>query len=170
MVCELVGVPEQDSQKLRVWTDALLRSFDSTEDAEGLAERQAEGSAALGQYLSEATARLDHPPGSLLHALARRRWDGPDLDFEASDAEVVGACFLFLIAGYETTVNLLATGTHSLLHNPSQLELLRNNPALLDSAIEEMLRFESPIQRASLRTRHGGGPRPCSAPWNRCRW
>lgn len=152
VVCQLVGVPPEDAENLRGWTDALLRGFDSTGDTQPAKQRQAEAARELAHYFETRLARdTDFPPGSLLGALADRRWGEAGLAFEATDAEAIGACFLFLIAGYETTVNLLATGTLTLLEHPDQLDALRQDPTLLEPAIEEMLRYESPIQRASFR-------------------
>lgn len=151
VVCRLIGVPPADTQQLRTWTDQVLRGFDSVAESPTVQEGQADAAAELIRYFTACLRRTDHPAGSLLDAAVHRAWRDGGPAFEATDAEILGACFLFLIAGYETTVNLITAGTHALLTHPEQLEVLKREPGLLDSAIEEMLRFESPIQRATFR-------------------
>ncbi|HEX2881906.1 MAG TPA: cytochrome P450, partial [Polyangiaceae bacterium] len=97
----------------------------------------------LHSYFEQELTRPDPPAGSILDLLSKR----PD----ASRAEAIGLCLLIVVAGYETTVHLLGNGLRSLLRFPDQLQLLREQPQLLDSAIEEMLRFESPLQRSTFR-------------------
>ena len=65
--------------------------------------------------------------------------------------ELVGMCMLLLIAGHETTVNLLGNGLLALLHNPEQYDYLKQHPEVMSTAVEEMLRYESPVQRATFR-------------------
>jgi cytochrome P450 len=74
-----------------------------------------------------------------------------DVDDRLTTQELIGTVTLLLIAGHETTINLLGNGLLSLLHNPDQLALLQQQPNLMESAIEEMLRYESPVQRATFR-------------------
>jgi cytochrome P450 len=97
----------------------------------------------LQQYFEQRLARPDPPAGSILELLRNR----PD----ASRGEAIGLCLLIVVAGYETTVHLLGNGLRSLLRFPDQLQLLREQPELIDSTIEEMLRFESPLQRSTFR-------------------
>jgi cytochrome P450 len=139
----LLGVPEQDSQQLRDWTEQLLLSFDSIITKTTTLRASEHWMQLLQDYFEQALARPAPPPGSILDLLSKR----PD----ASRAEAVGLCLLLVVAGYETTVHLLGNGLRSLLRFPDQLQLLREQPELLDSAIEEMLRFESPLQRSTFR-------------------
>jgi cytochrome P450 len=72
-----------------------------------------------------------------------------------TEEELLGTCILLLVAGHETTVNLFGNGLLTLLRNPDQLALLKARPELLPSAVEEMLRFESPVQRGTFRVAIG---------------
>lgn len=91
--------------------------------------------------------RRAEPRDDLISALAAAR-DGDD---RLSEEELIGMCQLLLIAGHETTVNLLGNGLYLLLSHREQWELLLRHPELLESAVEEMLRYESPVQRATAR-------------------
>ena len=100
------------------------------------------------QYFKKLTAlRRNAPRNDLLSALIRAEEAGDKLNEE----ELLGMIMLLLIAGYETTVNLIATGTLALLENPQQLESFRNDPAIGESAIEELLRYTSPADIGSPR-------------------
>jgi cytochrome P450 len=139
----LLGVPEQDSSQLCDWTEQLLLSFDSIITNATNSQRSEHWMQLLQQYFEQQLMRPDPPAGSILDLLRKR----PDV----SRGEAIGLCMLIVIAGYETTVHLLGNGLRSLLENPAQLQLLREQAELLDSAIEEMLRFESPLQRSTFR-------------------
>jgi len=92
-------------------------------------------------------AKRANPADDLLSALVQTQDDGDEL----TEVELVGMAFLLLVAGHETTVNLIANSTLSLLHDPAQAAALRADPALLPGAVEEFLRFESPVNHATLR-------------------
>ncbi|MGH3199946.1 MAG: cytochrome P450, partial [Streptosporangiaceae bacterium] len=83
-----------------------------------------------------------HPADDLLTALINAEDDGDVLN----DEELIAQTLLLYIAGHETTVNLIAGGTLALLRHPAQLALLREHPALIDNAVEELLRYDSPVQ------------------------
>ena len=91
---------------------------------------------------------LDPPDHTRLRTLVHKAFT-PRLVL--SEDELFAMVFLLLIAGYETTVNLIATGTLALLQNPQQRDRLQQNPALAESAIEELLRYTSPLEIASVR-------------------
>ena len=87
------------------------------------------------------------PTDDLLSALVHTS----DVEDRLSPDELVSTAFLLIVAGYETTVNLIGNGVLALLHNPSQQAALRSDPALMPRAVEEFLRFESPLNMATLR-------------------
>jgi cytochrome P450 len=91
-------------------------------------------------------AKRTSPADDLLSALIH-----PEDGEELTEAELTSMAFLLLVAGHETTVNLIANGTLALLTNPDQLAALRAEPALLPGAVEEFLRYESPVNHTTLR-------------------
>lgn len=88
-----------------------------------------------------------HPAGDLTSALIEATDDGERL----SESELLATLTLLIIAGYDTTVNLIANGVHALLRHPSQLAALRANPTLMPAAVEEFLRFDSPVNISTIR-------------------
>src|SRR6266540_673506 len=113
---------------------------------DGLLERALEARVALRGYLRELIAkRRARPTGDLLSALIAAEDHGHQL----SQAELVSMCVLLLVAGHETTVNLIANGTLALLRHPEARASLQADPALAGSAVEELLRYDSPVQFTS---------------------
>ncbi|MEU4225878.1 cytochrome P450 [Nonomuraea sp. NPDC026600] len=130
VVAELVGFPIDDRARLRGWSDDMLRSRDVA-----LVRRAGIGFVAyVNEKLDE---RRAHPGADLLSRLVRST--------EISHAELVSSVFQLLLAGDETTVNLIGNGVLELLRHPDQLERLRARPRLIDSAVEEVLRFNGPV-------------------------
>jgi cytochrome P450 len=138
IVCELLGFPVEDRFDYRRWSTAILTHAELAFD-EAMAE--------MTGYLSELIARRRSEPGDdiltdLLHA--------NELG-QISDREIVAMVFLLLIGGHETTVNLVSTAVLALLRNPGQAAWLRANPDRMPGAVEEFLRYESPVRMATLR-------------------
>jgi cytochrome P450 len=148
VISEILSVPSKDRAQLGEWSAATVPP--TGEDGSPLAEGQlALGSAVMGlktyfaeHFRSGAAALCPH-----LAKTAPAFQEGPSL----SGDELVGSSVLLMIAGHETTVNLIGNGLLCLLRNPEQMEKLRGNPDLIDSAVEEMLRFESPVARGTFR-------------------
>ncbi|TDC47477.1 cytochrome P450 [Actinomadura sp. KC345] len=144
VICELLGVPASDQARFREWT-AVLTVPALTAEAR---ERRREAARAFNGYLVEVIAeRRDHPGDDLISGLITAR----DGDAALTEAEMLGSIALLLIAGHETTVNLIGNGVLALLQAPGQLALLRERPELLPSAVEELLRYDGPVERASQR-------------------
>ncbi|MBT2226704.1 cytochrome P450 [Nonomuraea sp. NEAU-A123] len=130
IVAELVGFPIDDRARLRGWSDDMLRSRDAA-----LVRRAGIGFVA---YVNEKLDERRAQPGEdLLSQLVRST--------EISHAELVSSVFQLLLAGDETTVNLIGNGVLELLRHPDQLQRLRARPRLIDSAVEEVLRFNGPV-------------------------
>src|SRR5688572_8679519 len=145
VIAEMLGIPARDHEQFRVWSDDLARSLDLTDDPE-VYNRASRSAVALTNYLHEIVAsRRRQPQNDLLSALIAAEEDGGRL----SEDELYATCALLLIAGYETTINLIGNGLFALLRHPDQLHRLRQNPELIRPAIEELLRYDSPVQMTS---------------------
>ena len=145
VICELFGVPEPDRDRFRAWSRALVHLLDPLVAADSL-ERALQARLALHGYLRELIAeRRAHPAGDLLTALIAAEDQGRQL----SEGELLSMCVLLLVAGHETTVNLIANGTLALLRHPETLAGLRSGAPLPGSAVEELLRYDSPVQFTS---------------------
>ncbi|WP_066914554.1 cytochrome P450 [Mycobacterium interjectum] len=140
MIAEMLGAPPEDWEQFRAWSDAAVGTADPDIELDSVV--------ALGElyeYFTKliATRRSGEVSGQddLLSILAAAEVDGERL----TDADLLNFSFLLLVAGNETTRNLIALGTLALIDHPEQFALLRSKPSLLPSAVEEMLRFTSPV-------------------------
>ncbi|HEX4705873.1 MAG TPA: cytochrome P450 [Pseudonocardiaceae bacterium] len=141
VICVLLGVPTKDREDFRRWSNVLVSG--GVEPAE-----IQEAATAMVGYLSDMIAAKRAEPGEdMMSALIAASDAGDRLSHE----ELIGMAFLLLVAGHETTVNLIANGLLALITNPDQLAALRADRSLLPGAIEEFLRFESPVKNATLR-------------------
>jgi cytochrome P450 len=142
VIAELLGAPPADHERIRLLTGIVVRSLEPVADPV-LAESIAAASDELSAIAAEMIAwKRKNPADDLLTALIHAEDDGDVLD----DDELIAQTLLLYIAGHETTVNLLAGGTLALLRHPGQLDLLRRDPGLIPNAVEEMLRYDSPVQ------------------------
>jgi pimeloyl-[acyl-carrier protein] synthase len=145
VICELFGVPEADRDRFRAWSRGLVHLLDPLVASDAL-ERALQARLALRGYLRELIAeRRAHPAGDLLTALIAAEDQGHQL----SEAELVSMCLLLLVAGHETTVNLIANGMLALLRDLGARARLQADPGLAGSAVEELLRYDSPVQFTS---------------------
>jgi cytochrome P450 len=140
VICELLGVAPGERTEFSAWSKTLLGSS-TPEDAQHAAQ-------SMLAYLTALVARKRAEPAEdLLSDLVHATDDGDSL----SEQELISMAFLLLVAGYETTVNLIANSVLALLREPGQPALLRQDPSLLPGAVEELLRFDGPIHLATLR-------------------
>ncbi|GHE01063.1 cytochrome P450 family protein [Streptomyces alanosinicus] len=142
VICELLGVPEIDREEFRkISTETVAPT--TTQSGEAAVVR-------LAEYLTELIAdkRSSGPADDLLSDLIRTTAEDGD---RLSPEELRGMAFLLLVAGHETTVNLIGNGLLALLTHPDQLAALHADMGLLDGAIEEMLRYDGPVQTATFR-------------------
>jgi pimeloyl-[acyl-carrier protein] synthase len=145
VIAELLGIPREDHQEFHGWSDSLARSLDLTDDPE-VYNRASQAAATLTEYLREIIAqRRREPREDLLSALIQAEEGGGRL----TQDELYATVALLLLAGHETTINLIGNGVLALLRNPEQLNRLRENPALIRPAIEELLRYDGPVQMTS---------------------
>lgn len=144
VICELLGVPAADRARFREWT-AVLTVPALTSEARA---HRREVARAFNGYLTEVIAeRRARPEDDLVSALINAR----DGDAALTEPELLAGIALLLIAGHETTVNLIGNGVLALLREPDQMALLRAKPELMPAAVEELLRYDGPVERASQR-------------------
>ncbi|WP_329613132.1 cytochrome P450 [Streptomyces brevispora] len=141
VICELIGVPDLDRDAFRRLSNAVVSPAGAQEENDAVH--------AMGGYLAELIEDKRCSPGEdLMSALIAARYEDDDA---LSPDELVGMAFLLLVAGHETTVNLIANGVRALLDHPDQLAELRADFGLLDNAVEEMLRYDGPVETATFR-------------------
>ncbi|MFC4912178.1 cytochrome P450 [Actinomadura gamaensis] len=150
IISELLGVPAEDRERFRGWSDALARGLDPDFllPADDLARREEAREEFAGYFRDLAARRRAEPRDDLLSALTAS-YDGEAL----TEAELLATCVLLLVAGHETTVNLIGNGALALLRNPEQLARFRARPERTAVAVEELLRYDPPVQftvRAAL--------------------
>jgi len=141
VICELLGVPVADRDAFRDWTAVIISSD------QGPDEVQRAVGGMFGYFTSLLDAKRRSPADDLLSALILARDEGDRL----TEGELYSMLFLLLVAGFETTVNLIGSGTLALLSFPAQARRLRADPALLPAAIEELLRYANPLNHATER-------------------
>jgi cytochrome P450 len=139
VIAELLGIPIDDHAQFRIWVDDLLRSTDR--------DRVRSSGMEFIAYINERIDERRAAPGEdLLSQLIQAEEDGDRLD----RTELLSSVFLLLIAGHETTVNLIGNGMLELLRHSDQLARLRAQPELIDSAVEEILRFNGPVGHSAM--------------------
>lgn len=144
VICELLGVPAADHATFHGWSRELAASLDPaplrTPEQEA---RVGVAAAEFSAYFAELIEGRRRSPGDdLLSGLIAAEQDGDHLN----PRELVNTAMFLLVAGHETTVNLIGNGVLALLRNPDQMARLRNDPALDRPAVEELLRYDSPVQ------------------------
>ena len=144
VIGNLLAVPHGERGPLREWSLAILSALEPAPGPAVLAR----GNAAVTEFLPYLTELIAHRrahPGDPEADMLTRLLQG-DAEGSLSDRELMHNCIFLLNAGHETTTNLIGNGLHALLRHPDQLQRLQQQPELLGSAVEELLRFESPLQ------------------------
>jgi cytochrome P450 len=160
MIIEMMGVPAEDHAQFRMWSDAMARGLDPDfllpPDA---VQQRLSGVLSFVQYFASLIeTRRRHPGDDLLSRLIDAEEHGDVL----TPGELISTCILLLVAGHETTVNLISGGSLALLDHPVQMALFRDDPTVTRSGVEEMLRYVSPVQltgRIALADMEVGGAR-----------
>lgn len=141
VICDLLGVPDLDRAAFRRLSNDALGATD--------ARTRKTAAAAMARTMADLVdSKREHRGRDLLSALMHAHDEAGD---RLSRDELVGTAWLLLVAGHETTVNLISSGVLALLTHPGQLALLRADPALIDNAVEEMLRHDGPVETATYR-------------------
>jgi cytochrome P450 len=144
IICDLLGVPLDDQYRFKGWSTALARGLDPdfllTEDVRAA---RTEAVVQFAGYFFELLADRRRSPGDdLLSRLVAAEDDGTVL----TEGELLSTCILLLVAGHETTVNLISGGALALLRHPDQLRRYRDEPEVRRTGVEELLRYVSPVQ------------------------
>lgn len=143
VICEILGVPSADRDKFRGWSNSLIEHTGVRDDEHIRAQMEE-----FQQYLSQWFAKVrSHPSDDLISQLIVAEEQGDRF----SEEELYNVVMLLIIAGHETTVNLIGNGILALFQNLDQLYLLHNNPELIHRAIEEMLRYNGPVEFSTSR-------------------
>ncbi|MFE0045608.1 cytochrome P450 family protein [Streptomyces albireticuli] len=140
VICRMLGVPETDRSQVRIWSNDLF--------AAGQPQRIDAASHAVAGYMADLIeAKRRAPDDSLLHDLITVREEGEQL----SEDELVSLAVLLLVAGHETTTNFIGNAVLALLQHPALLNDARSDPARIDSMLDELLRYDSPVGIATFR-------------------
>ncbi|MFG3053059.1 cytochrome P450 [Kitasatospora sp. NPDC048239] len=140
VICQLLGVPDADRAAVRTWSNELF--------AAGQPDRIDSASHAVAGYMADLiAAKRRTPDDGLLGGLIRAR-DGED---RLGEDELVSLAVLLLVAGHETTTNLIGNGLLALLRTPDSLQRLHDEPGLVDTAVDELLRLDPPVSTATFR-------------------
>ena len=142
VIAEMLGTPSGDHERIRQLSGTVVRSLEPVADPDLAAAIMAADDELIQIAVEMIAWKRANPADDLLTALIHAEDDGDVLN----DDELVAQMLLLYIAGHETTVNLIAGGTLALLRHPGQLALLRSEPALVGNAVEELLRYDSPVQ------------------------
>ena len=144
VIAEMLGVPASDRQKFSRWSNAVIETDASPEYAEELGVQMQE----FADYLRELfEKKRAEPADDLTTRLVRAEEEGEKLD----EDELLAMIFVLIVAGHETTVNLIGNGTLALLHHLDQLAKLKADPSLVESAVEELLRYDGPVETSTMR-------------------
>lgn len=146
VTAELLGVPAGDHEQLKAWSAdfaEMLGNFQHNPDRAGLVLRSVED---MSRYFRAAIREQERRPcGGLIHSLLTAEVDGSRL----TEDEVIANTIVTMVGGQETTTNLIGNGLLTLLRHPHQLAQLRDDPSIIESAVEELLRYESPSQHTA---------------------
>ena len=144
VISEMLGIPAEDRARFRTWSQTLLSAF-STPGQE--AQAMAIGDTFIAYIKDLLVKKREQPGADLISYLLHVEEQGDKL----SEKELISTIWLLIIAGHETTVNLLSNGTLALLQHPEQIRLLQQDPGLIVSTVEELLRYTAPVLFAGAR-------------------
>ena len=145
VIAELLGVPVEDRNRFREWSNAAVSGDTTQEYVEKILLPHMQAFIEYLRALFE--EKRENPKDDLISALVLAEEAGDKL----SEDELLAMVFLLLVAGHETTVNLIGNGTLALLQNPDQLQKLKDDPSLIKPAIEELLRYDGPVETSTER-------------------
>ena len=145
VTAEMLGVPVADHPRLKQWSQDFAEMLGNFEHDADCVPRILKSTEDMTAYFRAAMRKENLRSDGLVGSLTNAEIDGDRL----TEEEVIANCIITMIGGQETTTNLIASGTLTLLRNPDELHKLRNNLSLIPSAVEELLRYESPVQHTA---------------------
>ncbi|GER90452.1 cytochrome P450 [Dictyobacter vulcani] len=141
-ICELLGIPREDEAQFHIWSTMIIKGSNLGRDLEAVKEAR-QGRELLNNYMGQLIDRIQQQPRpGLLSAMIHDN----TVEKQMNRIELVTTATLLLIAGHETTVNLITNSTLTLMRHPAEFERLRRQPAIIPNLIEEVLRYEPPVQ------------------------
>ncbi|HUC59580.1 MAG TPA: cytochrome P450 [Streptosporangiaceae bacterium] len=141
VICELLGVSIQDRDQFRGWSASILSSESSADEFHAAATEM------YSFFAGHVNAKRHNLTDDIASAMIEAHDSGDSLD----EHELIAMMFLLILAGHESSVNMIGNGTLALLSNPAQLALLQSDPGLINSAVEELLRYSGPLNLATER-------------------
>ncbi|WP_010532371.1 cytochrome P450 family protein [Lentibacillus jeotgali] len=144
VICEMLGVPSEDRNQFRSWSNTLVEANNNPEQIQNV---QQDLEAFIGYIHQLITKRRKDPQRDLISSLIRAEEEGDQL----TEPELYGVVSLLIIAGHETTVNLIGNGILALLEHPDQMEKLKQQPNMMKTAVEEFLRYNGPVEFSTNR-------------------
>jgi cytochrome P450 len=142
VISEMLGMPEADRDQLRDWSHTMTKMLDPIIDMDEVRAAMVASDGMLAHVRGAIASKRARPADDLLSAMVAAEDEGDML----SEEELVAQVVLLYVAGHETTVNLIGNGVYALLHHDDQLARLRNEPEIAQNAVEELLRYDSPVQ------------------------
>ncbi len=139
VIAKIMGIPVEDQQQFRDWSVSLIRTIDFTRTSHALVNGEKTIETLLDYFRRLISEKKNAPKDDLMSTLVKQ-------DSQITEKELLATCILLIIAGHETTVNLISNAVLALLNHPEQFMALKANPSLIKTAIEEVLRYESPTQ------------------------
>ncbi|MFD7462654.1 MULTISPECIES: cytochrome P450 [unclassified Streptomyces] len=150
IICDLLDVPEQDRLRLSSWSDPIAAAIGSSRLDADESRAASQSMEHMLAYLRGLLTRREAPAAHTLRALLTTQAEDTSQDFD----ELLANCALLLIAGHETTTHFIGNAALALLRNPHAADQLRHRPDLIPAAVEEFLRYDSPVQLMLRRARH----------------
>jgi pimeloyl-[acyl-carrier protein] synthase len=146
VTAEMLGVPSEDYKQLKAWSADFAEMLGNFQHNPDRAPRILKSVEEMTAYFRlKIREQRDQPREGLVHALSTAEVDGDRL----TEEEVIANCIVTMVGGQETTTNLIGNGVLALLRHPAELEKLRGDPSLIPSAVEELLRYDSPSQHTA---------------------
>lgn len=148
VIAELLGIPAQDQHHFHRWSRAFVTPSPNAQASEKKLAKTGRQMQEFTDYFRQIFAqRQQDPQPDLITSLLQVEEDGDRL----TESDLLSMLVLLIVTGHETAVNLIGNGMLALLNHPDQLAKLKQNPALIDSAIEEIVRYDCPVERATIR-------------------